>query len=127
MWPRSTPKSAAALSRTASVSAPAGRRYAPGEARIYNAGWMILQKALNTAGLSKAAPALFEEASYQDKDGIMEVLAGCICERALSLGAKAPPRAFLGMKCEKEGSIPGSLARALLRAAPLCTAFASDL
>ena len=116
-----------ALPRTAAVSAPAGKRYAQGQCRIFNAGWMILQKALYGAGFGDAASKAFEDASCQDKDELVSILMGCVMERALSLGARFQPRPLLGMEGGGTGSLATSMRHALLRAGALASAFAPGL
>lgn len=116
-----------ALPRTAAVSAPAGKRYAQGQCRIFNAGWMILQKALYGAGIGDAASKAFAEASCQDKDELESILMRCVMERALSLGARLRTRPLLGMEDGGTGSMALSMRQALLRAGDLASDLAPSL
>jgi hypothetical protein len=120
-------KRSGALPRTATVTAPAGKRYEKGEHRIFNLGWMILQKALYDAGFGKAAPALFKDSACRNKEEVADTLVQCVCERALSLGARTTPRPFLGLRGSDEGSLAGSLSQALVRSAALATGLAPEL
>ncbi len=116
-----------ALPRTAQVTSPAGKRYEQGQARIFNAGWIILQRALYSAGFGPLAKEAIEKASCHDKGELLEILIRCVCEKALSLGARGRASPFLGMKHSGTGSIAGSLSQAVLCASDLATAFASGL